>query len=109
MNYTEFQNTFKSQFLIQKKDIIGAFPRFDQKNLTYWQKKGYLKKIINNFYTFSNISFDRDRIYGVSNCLCDPSYVSSFQALDYYGFIPEQVAAITAVTTHITRKHTTFL
>lgn len=55
-------------------------------------KKGLY--VLNESYRHGNISLEH-----VSNLLYGPSYVSLEYALSYYGFIPEKVEIVTAVTT----------
>jgi predicted transcriptional regulator of viral defense system len=106
MNFIEFHNKFKNQILISKKEILLNFPSFDNKNLTYWQKKGYIKKVINWFYVFSDLDLEFQKLYFISNNVYFPNYIWTFQALNFYSLIPEQVFQITAVSTNKTNTFT---
>ncbi|MFA5916801.1 MAG: hypothetical protein WC850_01025 [Candidatus Gracilibacteria bacterium] len=103
MNFLEFKSTFGKNILISKNEILLNFPNFDNKNLTYWQNKGYIKKLIKEYYIFSDLDIDINKLYYISNNIYFPSYISSFQALNYYGIIPEQVVYITAFSTNGTK------
>lgn len=109
MNFLKFQNKFKNNNIISKKEIILHFPNFDNKNLTYWQKKWYLIKIINNFYCYSDKNFNLQNLFYISNNIYQPSYISSYSALNYYWIIPEQVIQITWITTNLTKSYKTEL
>ncbi len=103
MNFLEFKSTFWKNILISKNEILLNFPNFDNKNLTYWQNKWYIKKLIKEYYIFSDLDIDINKLYYISNNIYFPSYISSFQALNYYWIIPEQVVYITAFSTNWTK------
>lgn len=107
MNFQDFQRQFKDRIVIRKSDILQVFSKFDNKNLVYWQKKWYIKKLINWFYYFSDLSINEVLLFFISNNIYHPSYISTYSAFSYYGIIPEQVFSITAVTTNITKKYDT--
>lgn len=105
MNYIEFKNKFKEHILLSKKEILLNFNNFDNKNLTYWQKKWYIRKIIKNYYYFSDISLNREKLFYISNNLHFPAYISSYSALNYYSLIPEQVSQIIWISTNPTKTY----
>ena len=107
MNYIKFKDKFKNNILISKKEILLNFPKFDNKNLTYWQKKWYIKKIIKNYYYFSDIKMTTNKLYFISNNIYFPSYISSYSALNYYNLIPEQVITTVSVSTNSTKTYNT--
>lgn len=107
MNFIEFKNTFKHTIIISKSNILLHFPDFDNKNLTYRQKKWYIKKLVKNFYIFSDISINLDVLFHIANNIYSPNYISSYQALNYYNLIPEQVIHITWVSTNSTKNYQT--
>jgi predicted transcriptional regulator of viral defense system len=88
-------------------EIKKAFPTMDTKRLVEWQKKGYLKKLINKWYLFSEVAINENLLYRISNCLLQPSYVSLASALSYYNLIPEAVYTHQAVSTRKTTKYDT--
>lgn len=63
-----------------------------------WQKKGYLKKLVNKWYIFSEIQLNEFILYRISNCLYHPSYISLESAFSYYNLIPEGVYSLQAVS-----------
>lgn len=97
---------------LRKKITLPIFSRQDLKlrrikvfdyQFSLWQKKEYLVKLRNGLYAFADrlLEIEGEEI---SNQLYAPSYVSLEKALSIYGFIPEMVYAITAITPKITRR-----
>ena len=103
--YQRFRQNLQKLPVITLAEIRKSFPDFDTKNLVYWQKKGYLIKLRNGYYIFSETETDEYRLFQIANKLYDPSYVSMESALNYYGIIPEAVYSIQSIST---RKTTAF-
>ena len=97
--FVTFKNTLKDFIVFSPNDIRKYFPEFDKKNLVYWQKKGYIKRIRNNYYCFSDTQKSEDFLFYVANSIYNPSYVSLESALSFYGIIPEGVYTITSIST----------
>lgn len=108
MNFQIFQNTFSHLWVIPKIEIKKRFPDFDWNALTRWQKKGYIVKIRNGYYRFSQqkIRGDLD-LFFMANRIYRPSYISLESALSYYNLIPEGVFTITSVSTKKTQHFST--
>jgi len=108
MIFLDFQNTFAHLRVIPKIEIKKRFPNFDWNALTRWQKKGYIVKIRNGYYRFSQqkIRGDLD-LFFIANQIYRPSYISLESALKYYNLIPEGVFTITSITTKKTQKIST--
>ncbi|MBX9850822.1 MAG: hypothetical protein K2X86_03600 [Cytophagaceae bacterium] len=85
------------------QDARKHFPDFDRKRLTEWQKKGYLQKVVREYYIFTDISRETSLGWYAANCVFEPSYISLQSALNYYGFIPEGVFQVTSITTKRTK------
>lgn len=109
MKYIEFYKKFKEFPIISLKDVKNSFPDFDHRRFYEWQKKGFIKKIINNFYIFSEKEIKEPQINFIANKLREPSYLSLEYALNYYGFIPENVFLKTSVTTKRTIDFSTII
>jgi len=107
MKYIEFQNQFKNHPIIHLSDIKNVEPDFDHRRLYEWQKKGYLKKVINNFYVFANKDLSEAESNFIANKLIEPSYLSMEYALNYYSLIPEIVFLRTSVTSRKTKSFNT--
>ena len=103
--YQRFRQNLIELPVITLTEISKSFPDFDTKNLVNWQKKGYLIKLRNGYYLFSETATDEYRLFQIANKLYDPSYVSMESALNYYGIIPEAVYSIQSIST---RKTTAF-
>jgi predicted transcriptional regulator of viral defense system len=97
--FLTFQHTLKEFIVFTPSDIRKFFPDFDNKNLVNWQKKGYIQRIRNNYYCFSDVERSEDLLYFVANAIYNPSYVSLESALSFYGIIPEGVFRVTSIST----------
>jgi predicted transcriptional regulator of viral defense system len=72
-----------------------------------WQQAGYIAKIINKWYLFTDLEIDEFLRTRISNCLVRPSYISLQTALSFHGLIPEGVYTFTSVTTRKTMRYET--
>ncbi len=102
MNYIEFQKYLKNYLVFSLNDIRKFYPNFSKIQLTRWQKKALIKKIIKKYYVFSDQELDENALYLIANTIYKPSYISLETALSYYGLIPEGVFVATSVTTRQT-------
>lgn len=107
MTFQAFRTTFQHYPFFSIKEIEKLYPRFDYKNLGYWQEKKYIQKIRNGHYFLTEKAINTDNLYFISNQMYAPSYISLETALSYYGFIPEGVFKITAISTLKTQSFTT--
>lgn len=107
MNFTSFYQAFDKRDVISIYDINKRFPEFDSRRLNEWQKKGYIQKIINKYYTWPDNPTSEARIFFTANRLCSNSYISLWSALRWYGFIPEGVYQTFSVTTKQTHSFET--
>lgn len=107
MTFIRFANIFRDYQVFSLQDIKKVFPNFSRLQLTRWQNKGYIKKIINKYYVFSDLEINESTLFLMANRIYSPSYVSSEMALAYYGLIPESAYAITSSTTKHTYRFTT--
>lgn len=92
------QNQLKNFNVFNISDIRKIDPQFDLRRLSEWTKKGYIKKIRNGWYVFSNTSFNEQSLFVIANQIYTPSYVSLESTLSLYEIIPEGVYSITSVT-----------
>jgi predicted transcriptional regulator of viral defense system len=104
MNYLIFERQFGDFPLVDMRDVYTVFPDFDRRRISEWQEKGYLKKVTNNFYVFSDRDFDERNLFFIANKIYEPSYVSLESALSYHSLIPEAVFSITSVSTQKTHS-----
>jgi len=102
MNYMEFRNQMMVFPSFSIREIEKHFPGFDSRRLVEWQQKGYIRKLRNGYYCFSDKQVSESFLYFTANELYSPSYVSLETALSEYGFIPEGVFQITSCSTRKT-------
>src|ERR1035437_7828472 len=101
MKYTDFRNSIKKPFF-RKTDVDFKMSGVSSVQLSRWMKMGYLDQVKRGFYVFDDQKDSVDPL-SVSFLLYEPSYVSMERALSHYGFIPEMVPVITAISTKKTR------
>lgn len=104
MQFVEFKTLFKNQIIFSNTDIEKLIQGFNNKNLINWQKKGYIQKLRNNWYCFSDIHCTQNELFTIANNIYKPSYISLESALSYYGFIPEGVFSFSSISTLKTNK-----
>lgn len=104
LTYFEFYNQFSSHKIFSVNDIRKSFPAFDFNRLPEWQKKGYIKKIVNRWYIFSEVDINEPLLYRISNIIYRPSYISLESALAFYHLIPEGVYTQKAISTRKTKE-----
>jgi predicted transcriptional regulator of viral defense system len=107
MNKLDFINEFRNIPVFSTTEIEKVFPDFERENLLNWQKKGVLLRIRNGWYSLTNEIQSLEHLYYVSNKIYSPSYISLQSAFAHYGWIPEGVFTITAVSTLKTKAFDT--
>lgn len=105
--YNLFREELYKFPVFSRKDIEKVFQNFDNKNLVNWQRKGYITRIRNNFYIFSDKKKDEVLLFHLANSIYAPSYISLESALSYYHIIPEGVYSMTSVSTLKTNQFDT--
>ncbi len=104
ISYMDFEQQLLHFGVFSINDIKKIYPDFDSRRLNEWQKKKYISKIVNKWYQFNKLENTEQVLWWLSNRILQPSYISLESALSYYGFIPEGVFTVTAVTTVKTFK-----
>jgi len=99
MKYLEFEKSLKNKTVFTYNDIRKIAPAFQRRQLVEWQKAGYIIKIRNGYYCFSDQEKNEQLLYHFANQLYKPSYISLVSAMSYYNLIPEAVFNITSVGT----------
>ena len=107
MQYELFRTWFLPRKIIDAREVRLVFPKFDSRRLFEWQRKGYIRKIINGFYLFSELECDEFLLMRMANVMYAHSYISLETALGYYGLIPESVYQITSCSTRKTKSFNT--
>lgn len=109
MNYQSFREALHGFKIFSLTDIKKIFPAFDSRRLVEWQEKGYIKKVINRWYVFTDVEVEDNLLYWAANRIYQPSYISLETALSYYGLIPEAVYTTTSVSSLKTTSFDTHL
>ena len=104
MQYLDLKTQFKDFIVFSIKDIEKVDLSFHKQRLSEWQKKGYVKKIRQGFYIFSDLQINEKILFIIANRIYEPSYISLEMALSIYGIIPEAVYGITSVTSQNTKS-----
>jgi len=102
MNFIQFREDTYPLGLFSSKQINLMYPGFNNDNLVYWQKKGYIIKIRNGWYCHADFLAVPDHHCLIANNIYSPSYISHQFALNHYGMIPEHILDITSMTTRKT-------
>jgi predicted transcriptional regulator of viral defense system len=103
MKILDLVKAFQSVPVFSVLDIEKSFPGFETENLLNWQRKGYLVRVRNGWYSLSGTVRSRQDLYYVANRIYHPSYLSLETALSHYGWIPEGVFSFSSVTTRKTQ------
>lgn len=99
MNYIEFYRQWRELGCFSTQQLSAWTPRFNRVNLHSWVKKGFITKLRNGWYAFTERISEPDFSQYIANRIYSPSYISLHTALAHYGIIPEAVIKITSVTT----------
>ena len=105
MQYLELRQQLKDFLVFSLDDIKKVDSAFYRRRLNEWQDKGYIKKVIKEYYIFSDLEINEPVLFVIANRIFGPSYISLEMALSYHGLIPESVYGITSVSS---RKTYTF-
>jgi predicted transcriptional regulator of viral defense system len=80
--------------VFSRQEAEQAFPKFDSRRLFEWKQKGYLIKLTNKWYVFSNVAITDGLNYLISNSICQPSYISLETALYFHELIASTPSSI---------------
>jgi predicted transcriptional regulator of viral defense system len=98
MTFLEFKDKMFDLACFNTYQVYAWQPDFDRNNLTRWTKKGYLIRLRQGYFAFSEYKSKPDFARYFANRIYRPSYISLHTALAFYGMIPEAVVQITSVT-----------
>ena len=102
MQFIQLRQSFKDFTIFSLNDIRQLEPGFHRRRLNEWQAKGYIQKVIKEYYIFSDKSINENVLFEIANRIYKPSYISLEMALSHYQLIPESVYSITSVSTRRT-------
>lgn len=97
MIFETFRKEFYHQICFTPNQVYAWYPGFDKNNLGRWVKNGYLIKLKNGFYIFSEWQDTPNVHLYIANRMYRPSCISLHTALAFHGLIPEAVITITSV------------
>jgi predicted transcriptional regulator of viral defense system len=103
MQYLDLKTQLRDFPILSIVDIEKVDTSFHKQRLSEWQDKGYVKKLRQGFYMFSDLPIDEPTMFIIANRIYEPSYISLEMALSIYGLIPEAVYGATSVTSQITK------
>ena len=103
MKFIDLKLKFQNQPIIDTRNIANALGPLDRRRLFEWQKKGYIKKITNNFYLFTDNQINDTSLKIIANTVYSPSYIGLESAMSHYGLIPEAVYQVTSITSRKTK------
>jgi len=104
MVFEAFRKEFIDQICFTSNQVYAWHPGFDKNTLSRWVKKGYLLKLRNNLYTFSELKNVNNIHFYIANRIYRPSYLSLHTALSFHGLIPESIVQTTSVSTMKTAR-----
>ena len=108
MTIQQFQANMKDYSIFSLRELNNVCNNFSYKQLQRWQKKGYLKHLVRNYYWLGDDQpFTSYTVSYIANKIYSPSYVSLETALKFYNLIPEEVFQITSVSTRKTSRFQT--
>ena len=105
--WIEFRTKMEPFRVFSTMDVKKQFPSMNPMNLVRWQKKGYIVKLRNRWYTFNDSESHENIDWLAANLIYAPSYISLQTALSWYNLIPERIATTTSVTTQKTNTFST--
>jgi predicted transcriptional regulator of viral defense system len=98
VTFQAFKSHFEEFKVFSIQDILKWNHAFDSRRLVEWQDKGYIKKIVNRWYMFTNQKRSVRLDFLAANRIYSPSYISFHSAWAFYGLIPEGVYSVTSAT-----------
>ena len=105
MVYLAFREQWHGVGCFNIYQIRAWDPKFDRSNLTRWVQRGYLSKLRQDWYAFSDLKSNPEMARYIAQRIYSPSYISLHYALSFYGIIPEAVTRITCVTSNRTTAY----
>jgi len=74
MLFIDFKNKLSKLGAFSLSDINIFYPDFDSRRLFEWHKKGYILKLRNGWYCFSDIETVELSSFFIANKIYSPSY-----------------------------------
>ncbi len=102
MQFFDLKTQLKDFVVFSVKDIEKIDSTFHKQRLSEWQKMGYIEKVRQGFYVFSDLPSNEQSLFLIANSIYHPSYISLEMAFSLYHLIPESVYTVTSVTSRKT-------
>jgi predicted transcriptional regulator of viral defense system len=102
MQFFDLKTQLRDFAVFSVKDIEKRDAAFHRQRLSEWQEMGYIEKIRQGFYVFSDFPSNEQTLFLIANTIYYPSYVSLEMAFSLYRLIPEGVYTVTSVTSRKT-------
>ncbi len=106
MNYRQFYQQWHPFACFSTQQVKAIYPAFNRSNYIQWQRNGCIVSLRKGWYAFADYLQQPDYARYFAGKMYAPSYISLHTALSFYGIIPEQVVAVTSVTTQKTANFT---
>ncbi len=107
MQFFDLKARLKDFPVFSINEIEKIDSSFHKQRLSEWQKKGYIKKIRQGFYIFSDLEINEQTLFLIANAVYSPSYISLEMAFSLYNLIPEGVYSVTSITSQKTNNFKT--
>ncbi|MBI5421100.1 MAG: hypothetical protein HZA35_02180 [Parcubacteria group bacterium] len=104
MQFFDLKAELKDFLVFSIQDVEKVEPSFHKQRLSEWQRRGYLRKIRQGFYVFSDLEINEQVLFLIANAMEQPSYISLEMAFSLYNLIPEGVYGVTSVTSRKTKR-----
>lgn len=107
MQFFDLKTQLRDFVVFSVKDIEKIDFSFHKQRLSEWQEMGYIEKVRQSFYIFSDLPSNEQTLFLIANNIYHPSYISLEMAFSLYHLIPESVYTITSVTSRKTNNFQT--
>lgn len=97
MKFLDFQRAMAALPVFSLSDIHKAGD-VSSMQLSRWQAKGYIQRLINGYYRFPAPLLEEAEYWCIANAIYAPSYVSCQTVLSHAGLIPEVVDVTVSIT-----------
>lgn len=105
MTFEDFWLKFSSKGCVSTRFLAESDASFDKNSLTRWCRNGYLVKLRNGWYAFSDFFDYPDSQFVVACRIYPDSYVSLHSALIHHGFVSNQLQSqLSCVSLHKTME-----
>ena len=81
MNFIDFKERFFDLGCFSTQQVYAWYPEFDRNNLLRWSRRGWLIRLRQGYYAFSEYLQKPDFALYIANRIYRPSYVSLHSAL----------------------------